>query len=267
LLGEPLAPVLAEILETARRHGWDQRAIEALAHGLVAALDRPDSREAIIGLVDEVVGSYRRRMGIYPNLLIGLASLLGLIDRDRLVAALGAALGKVADDPDDPLRRRLSEVVAELPARLRTDALLVARVEALKAELLDGPAIGRLVEDAARGLHGVLMSDLGSERSDISLWVAGQLERARQTLASDEAVRRQLDRWLKAWATQLVESYQGRIAEFIERGVHALGPAGAVRLIEEHAGDDLQYVRVNGTVVGGLAGGAIYGVHLLLRLL
>ena len=40
----------------------------------------------------------------------------------------------------------------------------------------------------------------------------------------------------------------------------ALGPEGAVRLIEEHAGDDLQYIRVNGTVVGGLAGGAIYGV-------
>jgi uncharacterized membrane-anchored protein YjiN (DUF445 family) len=47
--------------------------------------------------------------------------------------------------------------------------------------------------------------------------------------------------------------------------VLALGPDGAVRLIEEHAGDDLQYIRVNGTVVGGLAGGAIYGVHLLLR--
>lgn len=45
----------------------------------------------------------------------------------------------------------------------------------------------------------------------------------------------------------------------------ALGPQGAVRLIEEHAGDDLQYIRVNGTVVGGLAGGALYGLHLLLR--
>ena len=47
----------------------------------------------------------------------------------------------------------------------------------------------------------------------------------------------------------------------------ALGPEGAVRLIEEHAGDDLQYIRVNGTVVGGLAGGAIYLVHLLVAAL
>lgn len=51
----------------------------------------------------------------------------------------------------------------------------------------------------------------------------------------------------------------------MKKGVLALDSDGAVRLIEEHAGDDLPYIRVNGTVVGGLAGGAIYGVHLLLR--
>ena len=44
-----------------------------------------------------------------------------------------------------------------------------------------------------------------------------------------------------------------------------LGAEGAVRLVEEHAGDDLQFIRVNGTVVGGLAGGAIYAVHVILR--
>jgi uncharacterized membrane-anchored protein YjiN (DUF445 family) len=66
--------------------------------------------------------------------------------------------------------------------------------------------------------------------------------------------------------SELVLRYHGRIAEFIANGVRALGPEGAVRLIEEHAGDDLQFIRVNGTVVGGLAGGAIYGVHLLFRL-
>ena len=66
---------------------------------------------------------------------------------------------------------------------------------------------------------------------------------------------------------EAVERYHDRFATFIEKGVLALGPEGAVRLIEEHAGDDLQYIRVNGTVVGGLAGGLLYAIHLLLRLL
>jgi uncharacterized membrane-anchored protein YjiN (DUF445 family) len=160
----------------------------------------------------------------------------------------------------------LSEALAELPARLRSEPELAARVEAVKVELIESPAVARLIEDAATGLSRALASDLAAPHSEVAAWITDQLEHARQTVVSDEAVRRDLDRWLKIQATGLVTRYQDRIAEFIERGVHALGPEGAVRLIEEHAGEDLQYIRVNGTVVGGLAGGAIYGLHLLLRL-
>jgi len=127
--------------------------------------------------------------------------------------------------------------------------------------------MAKLVDDVAAGLHRALVSDLGSGRSELAAWLTNQLARVREKVASDGALRQDLDRWLKAQAAALVTRYQHQIAVFIERGVHALGPEGAVRLIEEHTGDDLQYIRVNGTVVGGLAGGAIYGVHLLLRLL
>jgi uncharacterized membrane-anchored protein YjiN (DUF445 family) len=267
LLTRPVTPLLATALEVARRQGWDQRLIEALAGALIDALDRPDFRNAVGDLVDQVLGSYREKMGTYPRFLIGLANIFGLIDRDRLVAALHAALKKVADDPDDPLRQRLSEAVAGLPERLRTDPDLAARVEAAKDELVASPGMARLLDDAAAGLRRALVSDLGSDRSEVGAWVTARLEGARRQLASDDRLRQDLDRWLKQRVTEVVERYHDRIARFIERGVHALGPDGAVRLIEEHAGDDLQYIRVNGTVVGGLAGGALYAIHLLLRLL
>jgi uncharacterized membrane-anchored protein YjiN (DUF445 family) len=267
LLARPVTPLVATALEVARRHGWDQRVIEALAGALIDALDRSDFRNAVGDLVDQVLESYREKMGTYPRFLIGLASIFGLIDRDRLVAALHAALKKVADDPDDPLRQRLSEAVAGLPGRLRTDPDLAARVEAAKDELVASPGMARLLDDAAAGLRRALTADLGSDRSEVGAWVTARLEGARRQLASDYRLREDLDRWLKQRVTEAVERYHDRIARFIERGVHALGPDGAVRLIEEHAGDDLQYIRVNGTVVGGLAGGALYAIHLLLRLL
>ncbi len=263
----PMAPLAAEILDVAHRHGWDERLISGLARILAGALDRPGFREAFGEIVDDVVGSYRRRMGFYPGVLIGLANMLGLIDRDRLLAALRAALLKVADDPADPLRRHISEVVAGLPERLRGSSELAARVEAAKEDLLASAPLTALLEDAAAGLQRELFADLKDERSSVVRWIADQLEEARQSLISDEAMRERLGSWAKEQAVRLVETYHGRVATFIERGVHALGPEGAVRLIEEHAGDDLQYIRVNGTVVGGLAGGAIYGVHRLLALL
>ncbi len=263
----PVAPMLATVLEIARKQGWDQRLIEAMAEALVEALERPDFRTAVGDLVDEVLAGYRAQMSLYPRFLIGLANTLGLIDRERLVSALHDALKKIASDPGDPLRVRLSETLAALPARLRADPDLTARLEAAKEELLASPALTRLVEDVATGLRRAIVADLEGPSSEVVDWITARLDRARLTLAEDAALRQDLDRWLKERVTEAVDRYHDRIARFIERGVHALGPEGAVRLIEEHAGDDLQYIRVNGTVVGGLAGGGLYAIHLLLGLL
>lgn len=262
-----IAPMLAQALELAREQGWDRRVVTGLAHALSEALERPAFRAAVVDVVDDLLARYRERVGPYPRLLLGVAHLFGVIDRDRIVAALHAGLREVAGDPYHPLRRQLEDAVAELPRRLREDPSLVARVEALKNELLDGELVDRLVDEALGGLQRALTTDLAGRESHVVAWVVERLEQGRRRLADDEALRRDLDRWVKARAIELVERYHGRIAAFIENGVRALGPEGAVRLIEEHAGDDLQYIRVNGTVVGGLAGGGIYGLHLLLRLL
>ena len=267
LLDRPLAPMLAGALEVARRHGWDQRVVTALAGALAEALDRPALRSTVGELVDDLLVRYRARLGAYPRFWIGVASLLGLIDRDRVLGALQAGLRQVVQDSDHPLRQRLAETVAELPERLRADRQLAARVEAAKCELLATPVATRVLEDAAAALHRTVLADLERPRSEVRLWIVERLERARRALAGDEDLRRQLDRWVKARVIEVIERHHQRLAEFIENGVRALGPEGAVRLIEDHAGDDLQYIRVNGTVVGGLAGGLLYAVHLLLRLL
>jgi uncharacterized membrane-anchored protein YjiN (DUF445 family) len=265
LLDRPLAPVLAGALQMVRRHDWDQRIVTALAGSLAEAFDRPAFRATVGELVDDLLARYRERMGAYPRFWIGVASMLGLIDRERVLSALQAGLRQVAQEPDHPVRQRLMEAMSELPGRLRTDGRLAERVEAAKRDLLATPIATRVIEDTAAALHRTLLADLERPRSEVRVWIVERLERARQALVADEELRLQLDRWGKARVLEIVERHHQRIAEFIENGVLALGPEGAVRLIEEHAGDDLQYIRVNGTVVGGLAGGLLYAIHLALR--
>ena len=262
-----LAPALAQAIELAREHGWDDRLIAALAQAVSEALERPVFREAVAEAVDDLLQRYRQRVGLYPRLLLDVASLFGVVDRDRIVAALGAGLREIARDPGHPLRRQIEDVVAGLPRRLREDPAIQARVEAVKTELLDGELVTRLAEEALEGVRRALTADLAGAESHVVDWIVDRLDEGRRRLAGDAALRAELDGWLKARAIQLVDRYHGRIAAFIENGVRALGPEGAVRLIEEHAGDDLQYIRVNGTLVGGLAGGGLYGLHLLLKLL
>ena len=263
----PAAPLLADLLDAVRNHAWHERVVTGVATAVGDALDRPAFRETVGDVVDGLLRRYREGMTTGARFWLGVADVLGLVDRDRLVVALQTGLREVASDPAHPLRRRIAEAVAELPARLRADAGLAARVEALKTEVLEAAGASHLFDDAAATVRQALADDLSSERSEVIGWVADRLERARHALLADAALRAELDAWAKARVIELVERHHGRLAGFIENGVRALGAEGAVRLIEEHAGADLQYIRVNGTVVGGLAGGAIYGVHLLFRVL
>jgi uncharacterized membrane-anchored protein YjiN (DUF445 family) len=265
LATQPVAPLLAAALRVARNQGWDQRLIDGGLRVLAEAMDRPEFRATVGDVIDDLLARYHERLGTYPRLWMSLASLLGLLDRDRLVSALHAGLREVAKDHDHPLRRQGAEVLVDLERRLGIDAALAARVEAGKAELLQAPAVIALLDEAATSLARTLKTELADERSELLAWLTERLDRARRTLVADAELCRTVDAWVKARTSELVERHHGRIASFIENGVRALGPEGAVRLIEEHAGDDLQFIRVNGTVVGGLAGGLIYAVHLIVR--
>ena len=265
LATEPMAPLLAAALGVARRQGWDQRLLDGGLTVLAGAMERPEFREAVGDVVDDLLARYRERLGVYPRLLMGVAALLGVLDRDRLVAALHAGLREVAKDREHPLRRQGIEVLADLERRLTIDAALAARVDAAARELLTSPALAVVLDDAASALTHALRADLADPRSELTTWLGDRLDRARVALIADAGLRREIDAWAKTQVRVLVERHHARIAAFIENGVRALGPEGAVDLIEEHAGDDLQYIRVNGTVVGGLAGGVLYAIHLVLR--
>jgi uncharacterized membrane-anchored protein YjiN (DUF445 family) len=258
LARQPVAPILARVIEAARQHRWDERAIAGASRVLAELLARPTARGAAVQLVDELLVRYRTVAGAYPRFWIRLAHLLRVVDRERLVTALHAALGAIASEPDHPARRQLAALMADLPDRLRQDPELAARVERAARQLIEAPPLARLLEDGARALGQTLHAGLAGPGSELAGWLVDRLDRGRQALATDPVVQQDLGRWVRAQAAALVERHHDRIAIFIENGVRALGPEGAVRLIEEHVGDDLQYIRVNGTLIGGLVGGALY---------
>jgi len=259
------APAVATAIEIARERGWDEHLVATAFRAMSASLERPAMRELVTSFVQELLERYRQSAGTTPRFWLGIAQLFGLIDPRRIVASLQSGARELADDPHHPMRRALRAGLNELPARLRAESALAARIDTVARELLEGDTLRDLLTDLAAMLRRSLLADVDAPRSMVVEWVAERLEQARLSVIADETLRRDLDRWVKTRLIEAIERHHGRIADVIEKGMLALGPEGAVRLIEEHAGDDLQYIRVNGTVVGGLAGGAIYGVHLLLR--
>src|SRR2546427_2160039 len=129
LVTQPLAPLVAAGLELARDYGWVERASGSLARSLAEALERSDAQEALAEMIDDLIARYRERTAFYPRLALGLADLLGFIDRRRIVAALRAGLAEAGRDPGHPLRRPPVARGADPRVRLRTDPALIARVD------------------------------------------------------------------------------------------------------------------------------------------
>src|SRR5207248_60341 len=146
-------------------------------------------------MIDDLIQRYRARTAFYPRLALGLADLLGFIDRRRIVAALRSVLAEAGRDPDHPLRRQVVESVAELVVRLRTDHALIARVEAVKAEFLRSSLVADFADEAAAAVRQNLLRDLARSKSEAVTWLADRLEQWREALVEDAALRVDIDHW------------------------------------------------------------------------
>lgn len=173
-------------------------------------------------------------------------------------------LGDVHDDPTHEVRASLDARLATFAERLRDDPELLKRGEAMKDELLDHPEIrawlGRLWGDLKRTtLHATMHPDSElRQRIDASLVALGR------RLQTDPELQRKVDDWLASTVGYLVDHYRGEVAELISSTVEKWDGRATSRRLELQVGRDLQFIRINGTLVGGLAGLLIYTVSQIL---
>ncbi|HWE99804.1 MAG TPA: DUF445 domain-containing protein [Caulobacteraceae bacterium] len=169
-------------------------------------------------------------------------------------------LGTLRDarQPDHPLRRALDEAVLALVERLRSDPATIAGAERLKSELLNDPTILAAIEDIWRRTVLRLAKDPAPLRESVERLAARALTALGHTLATDEAARTRLDRGLQAALRRIVGPARQAIGEFVAEVVQTWDPADVSRRLERQVKPDLQYIRINGAIVGAFAGLAIY---------
>jgi uncharacterized membrane-anchored protein YjiN (DUF445 family) len=186
---------------------------------------------------------------------------------DRIAGkAYREALGFMADvrsDPGHHARRALDDLIAEFADNLQHDPLTMARAEAFKQQLVAHPDVRGAVEQLWTTLRGVLEEALDDPASDLRLRLVDALTGLGRRLGDDVELQHLVDRYLEDAAGHLVRSYRDEVVTVISETVQRWDGAEASRRIELHVGRDLQFIRINGTVVGGLAGLAIHTLTVL----
>ncbi len=245
LVAEPLSPVAGALLEEVVRDGVHHALVDIViieAHAWL--LENPETFLAVVG---------ERAPTWAPSWVSDIVA-------DRLHLEAVRWVRDVRDDRHHRVRAAIDDVLVDLARNLQEDPATMARTEALKERLITHPQTA----DAALALWEVLRAGMQRALEDPSgllrARIGTELRRLGERLVSEPDLRARVDARVGDAVAFLVDSYGAELAPIISQVIARWDGREAAEKIELHVGRDLQFIRINGTVVGGLAGLVIFVV-------
>ncbi len=252
-----LSRASAVILEGMTRDGRHQALLDAILRQLVTFMDRPSTRAFI---AREVVQWFKREHPRAGKLLP--RTWLGEQSAEVVTNAVNILLDEVSQDESHALRLSFNRAVQRLIERLQNDPQMAARTDSIKTMLKDDAAFNLYIGELWGDLRGWLKQDLNADNSQIQAKIAAAGAWLGQTLAQDEALRESLNQHLEQAASTLAPDFSAFMARHISDTVKSWDAKDMSQQVELNIGKDLQYIRINGTLVGGAIGLLLYLVTL-----
>lgn len=245
-----LSPLLGQALEAAMKDGRHL----PLLDGIVRAASRTlEANEHVIRqMVHEKSGKVLRWTGLDENLA------------NAIISGLNKLLAEMAETPDHPLRTKAEEALEQLAADLQQSPDMQARVARVRDELLDNQAMQRWIDSLWEQARAGLLRAARDPEAAVAGRLGEALRQLGATLQSDFRLRLMINRFVRRTAVGATASYGGGIVKLVSETVRGWDAETVTDRLENAVGRDLQYIRVNGTLVGGLVGVTIHAFGMLL---
>jgi uncharacterized membrane-anchored protein YjiN (DUF445 family) len=185
----------------------------------------------------------------------------------KIVASVTAFFEEVRSDPDHPFRGEFDRMVLSFVDRLGSDRSFADRIDGLKRDLLARPELGDLARTVWSNARVFIERSASGESQVLLQHLAAMFVKAGETLAVDSELRAEINQGFVAVLRSFVADQKSGVSSFISDQVKAWDMRQLISLIEINIGRDLQYIRFNGSLIGGLAGLGLYSAEFLLRLL
>ena len=244
-----VAPPAGQLLAAAMAEGRHRPMINTAILWIVRTLDanEPIFRQ----MISERAGSVLRWTGLDETL------------STKILDGLFRLLGDVAENPDHPLRGKVEEALAGLADRLQHDATLQAKVAAARDAALANPAVAAWLDGLWQSARAAMLRAARNPQAMAAGRLGDLFRQWGTTLQQDERVRIEVNRFARRMTGGLVASYGDGIVALVSDTVRRWDAKTVTDRLEGAVGRDLQYIRVNGTIVGGLVGLAIHLVEVL----
>ncbi len=245
-----VSPLLGQSLEAAMAEGRHVPLLDGIINR--TALIVASNEEIIRDMVHERAGRILRWTGLDENVA------------NALITGLNKLLYDMADYPDHPLRLRVNEMLADLAYDLQHDAEMQAKVAGLKEEIVDNPAMQRWIDGLWQQARGSLLRAARDPDRAMAGKFGEALRQLGTTLQQDAALRDTINRFARRATVGATASYGDNIVRLVSDTVRAWDASRVTERVENAVGRDLQYIRINGTLVGGLVGLGLHALDVVL---
>jgi uncharacterized membrane-anchored protein YjiN (DUF445 family) len=237
--------------------------------GFLASPQRDRLLNDALKFVGEAVGAHREQLcGLIADKL-PWSRVLNLVRLDEKVAAklvdwFLSLLRDMRDDSADPFRQGLIDRLEGAAEWLMHSEEAIRREDAIKADLSNYDALQRFLDESWHSLKEWLLTDLRQDASDTRATLDALLSGLGETLKTDPDFLALLQRGLQSFVIDLAARHGDRVGELVTATVRDWSVMHMVETIEREVGTDLQFIRINGALVGGLVGVALYGLAIVI---
>jgi uncharacterized membrane-anchored protein YjiN (DUF445 family) len=184
---------------------------------------------------------------------------------NRIVASATKFFEEVRNDPQHPFRDEFNRMLLSFVGRLGSDRAFADRIDGLKRDLLARPELGDLARNIWSNARSFIERSASGETQVLQQHLAGMFVKAGEALAGDSDLRDEINQGFVAVLRSFIADQKSGVSSFISDQVKAWDMGQLISLIEINIGKDLQYIRFNGSLIGGLAGLGLYTIEVLLR--
>lgn len=245
-----VSPLLGQSLEAAMAEGRHIPLLDGIINR--AALIVASNEEIIRDMVHERAGRILRWTGLDENVA------------EAVINGLNKLLYDMADFPDHPLRLRVNDLLADLGHDLQHDAEMREKVRRLKDEIVENPAMQRWIDGLWEQARGALLKAARDPDKAMAGKFGDALRQLGTTLQQDDGLRDTINRFARRATVGATASYGDNIVRLVSDTVRGWDVGRVTDRIENAVGRDLQYIRINGTLVGGLVGLGLHAIDVLL---
>src|SRR4051794_1834655 len=257
---DKIGPFLGDLARRARDQGWLEPLLREWIRKLHQWADSPQSKVIIYHRLQHAAGAYRER-GWFKSFTYQIAERFGGVDLEEAAGVLQAEISRFAGDQlaeESQVQQIVRDGLTSIEQRLREDPAFLADVRAFVLETSETGTLTLLLEPVLASLLQEGRRELESEDSRFVAQAMKHLDAWANRLSTDEVLRNQVNAWARRLAVQLVEQHHSLVGVLVEEQLNRLSEENLSELIQAKVGEDLNWIRINGSFVGGLVGAFIY---------